>query len=288
MTRAEIDKKMDDIIKFAEVEKFIDTPVKRYSSGMYVKLAFSVAAHLDSEIMIMDEVLAVGDMNFQQKCIKKMRDVADEGRTVLYVSHNMSTIRQLCNRCIVLSHGKVIFNGDVEEAIACYMDEKETKLANHVDFADLHDNSKCGKQALLDHVDLDHGLSADAQRIGVKLGITSQKQGSFILKLRFLNQSGQPIGSMHVNPFTLCEGGNEVRFDLDLARLSKGRYTVELFLAEYKDGFQTQQDHVKEAFSFLVAINEFAYGVQWQPNRDGYAVLDYINATASMPKADAQ
>ena len=99
MTKAEIDAKMEQIIEFSEVREFIDTPVKRYSSGMYVKLAFSVAAHLDSEIMIMDEVLAVGDMAFQKKCLDKMRDAAkQEGRTVLYVSHNMDTIRQLCDR----------------------------------------------------------------------------------------------------------------------------------------------------------------------------------------------
>ena len=121
MTKAEIDAKMEDIIEFSEVREFIDTPVKLYSSGMYVKLAFSVAAHLDSEIMIMDEVLAVGDMAFQKKCLDKMREAANkEGRTVLYVSHNMSTIRQLCDRCIVLDKGKIVFDGDVEGAIRVY------------------------------------------------------------------------------------------------------------------------------------------------------------------------
>lgn len=126
MTKAEIDAKMEDIIEFSEVREFIDTPVKRYSSGMYVKLAFSVAAHLDSEIMIMDEVLAVGDMAFQKKCLDKMRDAAKkEGRTVLYVSHNMNTIRQLCDRCIVLDQGKVVFEGDVEKAISVYMRSNE-------------------------------------------------------------------------------------------------------------------------------------------------------------------
>lgn len=125
MTKVEIDAKIEDIIDFSEVREFIDTPVKRYSSGMYVKLAFSVAAHLDSEIMIMDEVLAVGDMAFQKKCLDKMRDAAkNEGRTVLYVSHNMNTIRQLCDRCIVLHKGKIIFEGDVEEAINIYMQSK--------------------------------------------------------------------------------------------------------------------------------------------------------------------
>lgn len=122
MTKAEIDAKMEEIIEFSEVREFIDTPVKRYSSGMFVKLAFSVAAHLDAEIMIMDEVLAVGDMAFQTKCLDKMRDAAkQEGRTVLYVSHNMNTIRQLCDRCIVLDKGKKIFEGEVEKAIQLYM-----------------------------------------------------------------------------------------------------------------------------------------------------------------------
>ena len=129
MTKAEIDRKFDQIVEFAEMEKFIDTPVKRYSSGMYVKLAFAVAAHLDSEILVMDEVLAVGDMKFQQKCLGKMGDAANsEGRTVLYVSHNMNTIRQLCTRCIVLDHGRVVFDGDTEAAIAVYM-EKNAEMS---------------------------------------------------------------------------------------------------------------------------------------------------------------
>ena len=121
MTKKEIDRKIEDIIEFSEVRQFIDTPVKRYSSGMYVKLAFSVAAHLDSEIMIMDEVLAVGDMAFQKKCLDKMNDVSRaEGRTILYVSHNMNTIRELCDRVVVLDHGKVTFDGGVEDGIAVY------------------------------------------------------------------------------------------------------------------------------------------------------------------------
>ncbi len=122
LSKAEIAERFDRIVEFSEVGQFIDTPVKRYSSGMNVKLGFSVAAHLDSEIMIMDEVLAVGDMSFQKKCIDQMRKAAeDEGRTILYVSHNMHTIRELCDRCIVLDHGKLIFDGDPEKAIELYL-----------------------------------------------------------------------------------------------------------------------------------------------------------------------
>lgn len=121
MTKNEIRSKIETIVDFSECRQFIDTPVKRYSSGMYVKLAFSVAAHLDSEIVIMDEVLAVGDMQFQQKCIAKMNEISrSEGKTILYVSHNMNTIRDLCDRCIVLDHGSVAFDGDVNKAIELY------------------------------------------------------------------------------------------------------------------------------------------------------------------------
>lgn len=129
MSKREVDAKINDIIEFSECEKFIDTPVKRYSSGMYVKLAFAVAASLDSEILVMDEVLAVGDMKFQEKCLGRMGDIAGgEGRTVLYVSHNMSTIRSLCTRCVVLEQGRVIFEGDVEAAVEVYLGQCRNEL----------------------------------------------------------------------------------------------------------------------------------------------------------------
>lgn len=136
MTKKEVDEKIESIIDFSECRQFIDTPVKRYSSGMYVKLAFAVASHLDAEIMIMDEVLAVGDMKFQKKCLGKMEDAsANEGKTVLYVSHNMSTIRNLCTRCVVLNKGQLIFDGEVEDAIAVYMDSSQQGMKTFYDFS---------------------------------------------------------------------------------------------------------------------------------------------------------
>ncbi|MEE1220143.1 MAG: ABC transporter ATP-binding protein, partial [Ruminococcus sp.] len=165
MTKAEIDAKMEEIIEFSEVREFIDTPVKRYSSGMFVKLAFSVAAHLDSEIMIMDEVLAVGDMAFQKKCLDKMRDAAKkEGRTVLYVSHNMNTIRQLCDRCVVLDKGKVLFEGDVEEAIDLYLG-KDSNSVSKIDLNILKRN-----QELVDGVKLTSISIADKNEWRIKVG----------------------------------------------------------------------------------------------------------------------
>jgi lipopolysaccharide transport system ATP-binding protein len=121
MTRAEIKRKFDEIVAFSEVEKFLDTPVKRYSSGMYVRLAFAVAAHLDPEILIIDEVLAVGDAGFQKKCLGKMDDAARGGRTVLFVSHNMAAVQSLCTRAIYLRDGQVVEDGPVSEAMVTYL-----------------------------------------------------------------------------------------------------------------------------------------------------------------------
>ncbi len=121
MTRAEVARKFDEIVDFAGVEKFIDTPVKRYSSGMYVRLAFAVAAHLDPEILVVDEVLAVGDAEFQKKCLGKMGDVAHEGRTVLLVSHNMGVIRNLCAQAVVLEQGHISAVGPADDAVSSYL-----------------------------------------------------------------------------------------------------------------------------------------------------------------------
>lgn len=122
MRRAEIKRQFDEIVAFAEVEKFIDTPVKHYSSGMYLRLAFAVAAHLEPEILLVDEVLAVGDAQFQKKCLGKMGDVAEQGRTVLFVSHNMAAIRTLCQRGILLNAGQVAHDGDISLSLLKYMD----------------------------------------------------------------------------------------------------------------------------------------------------------------------
>jgi lipopolysaccharide transport system ATP-binding protein len=121
MKKREIDRKFDEIVAFAEMEKFIDTPVKYYSSGMYVRLAFAVAAHLDPEILLVDEVLAVGDAAFQKKCLGKMGDVAKEGRTVLFVSHNMAAIENLCTRAFLLDNGRIIYSGDTRSVIQTYL-----------------------------------------------------------------------------------------------------------------------------------------------------------------------
>ena len=128
MTRQEIKKKYDEIVDFSGIERFIGTPVKRYSSGMYVRLAFAVAAHLEPEILVIDEVLAVGDTEFQKKCLGKMNEVADGGRTILFVSHNMGAVRKLCNKGIMLQQGQLAFNGDINSCVDFYL--KESNLGD--------------------------------------------------------------------------------------------------------------------------------------------------------------
>src|SRR5215468_3971739 len=145
MTRAEIARKFDEIVAFAEVERFFDTPVKRYSSGMYVRLAFSVAAHLEPEILVVDEVLAVGDAEFQKKCLGKMGEVAEGGRTVLFVSHNMSAVSHLCTRCVLLQDGHVGADGDVGSVIAKYMHAGSHLEQAAVSLTDYRDRSGDGR-----------------------------------------------------------------------------------------------------------------------------------------------
>ncbi len=149
MAKSEIRKKFDEIVDFAEVEQFLDTPVKRYSSGMYVRLAFAVAAHLEPEILIVDEVLAVGDSEFQKKCLGKMKDVAGQGRTVLFVSHNMAAIQNLCDKAIVMKKGQVDFPiGDVNNAVRHYM--RSVQESSKVDLKERKDRQGDGNIKFVD------------------------------------------------------------------------------------------------------------------------------------------
>ena len=127
MRKNEIDRKFDEIVAFAEVEKFLDTPVKRYSSGMYVRLAFGVAAHLETEVLLVDEVLAVGDAQFQKKCFEKMREIGKHGRTILFVSHNMSAVRSICKQALIIEQGKVVAHGEIDATVDRYLSRIDSR-----------------------------------------------------------------------------------------------------------------------------------------------------------------
>lgn len=244
MTRTQIESKMQDIIDFSEVKDFIDTPVKRYSSGMYIKLAFSVAAHLDSEIMIMDEVLAVGDVNFQKKCLDKMKETAQEkGKTVLYVSHNMSTIRQLCNRCVVLDEGKIIFEGDTEEAVRIYMGQ----YSNSPALVNLSEHSQPRSQGLIIEsiklLNYEEWKFQSNNKIRFEISLKSHKNLKNILFcIHITTLEGQVITVLNSKTNINCDENENITipYEADLSSLKPGQYCLvpELFtISEYGSRF---------------------------------------------------
>ena len=261
MTKAEIDSKIEQIIDFSEVRQFIDTPVKRYSSGMYVKLAFAVASHLDSEILIMDEVLAVGDVAFQKKCLDKMNQVSqDEGRTILYVSHNMDTIRQLCNRCIVMDHGKIIFNGDVEEAISVYSNtsklefvkERDLTEAKRYRFAEKSRNVGITK---IEFIDTDSNTYDNNGEIKFRLTWESKIEiPTTGLRVSFVTMSNACIASSFCSDCgKTVKGENHCDFTVPINNFAHGRYGIGLCLLEPKEGLGFfEHDIILSAFQIEI------------------------------------
>lgn len=235
MTRAEIDERIEDIIEFSECRKFIDTPVKRYSSGMNVKLGFSIAAHLNAEIMIMDEVLAVGDVAFQNKCIKKMREVANSGKTILYVSHNMATIRSLCDRCIVLSAGRLIYEGDVEEAISHYI--VSNREAGDAFDLSVSPRPRRTSQAVhmnrLEFLSGMKGVFSMGDSIRLRLSWSAKRKLDRLkLRIGVFTADQTAVGIAYTDPFVCEEGEHEQIFSLDVSRLLPGKYCLGLMMVE--------------------------------------------------------
>ena len=260
MTKEEIDAKMEDIIEFSEVREFIDTPVKRYSSGMYVKLAFSVSAHLDSEIMIMDEVLAVGDMAFQQKCLDKMRDAATvQGKTVLYVSHNMNTIRQLCDRCVVLDKGRIIFDGDVEAAIEVYLknaDDQFTPLVMLNERERPQNSTNRARMQSMHFFEKTDSAVVRGEQLKFKLEWTAKqalKGVRFRMIVRYRDDT--PVGLVQSDVICDAQPGDiqQTTFSFDTSMLADGKYflSIALFQSDMV-GNSVILDHVTRASSFEV------------------------------------
>ena len=289
MTKAEIDAKMGNIVEFSEVGDFIDTPVKRYSSGMYVKLAFSVAAHLDSEIMIMDEVLAVGDMAFQKKCLDKMRDAANkQGRTVLYVSHNMNTIRQLCDRCIVLDKGKIVFDGDVEEAIEVYIGESSSTSSQYLYSAQDH-TDKGSKSLTVKSLIMPHKGSSQIQpgeiveillKCEVRIPISNVK---FRFEIQYAD--GTVVGTvMSGNDVDFPEAGIcGVQLLFDTTHLVPGRYKADLVAYSTDDlGNDIYIDGIIPAMFFSIcSYDDIA---DWPHKYWGHVRLHSMNISRNYPE----
>ena len=287
MTKAEIDRKFDQIVEFAEMEKFIDTPVKRYSSGMYVKLAFAVAAHLDSEIMVMDEVLAVGDMKFQQKCLGKMGDAANsEGRTVLYVSHNMNTIRQLCTRCIVLDHGKVVFDGDVEKAIGLYM-SRTKKPALHNDCSGIPRN-QAGSDGQI-HINTVSLLHTDSPTYGQNSPVYAEVEydaakamQNIAFRMTVEAADKTVVGLATSKPcIQVAAGANKTGLTLLTDWLAPGKYIVKLTAYSVNQyGTNQMHDVVENSFSFeKVQEDGVNNGMAWNHTWWGFMLFPELTVS---------
>ena len=238
MRKREIDKKLDEIIDFSGVEKFIDTPVKRYSSGMYVRLAFAVAAHLDPEILVVDEVLAVGDAEFQKKCLGKMGDVSKkEGRTVLFVSHNMTAVRQLCTRGILLRNGEMVFEGTTEDTINEYlsfgMNIEETDLSKRTENRTGNHIAKFVKFEIFSNEKPTNSIKT-GDNISFKMTVKSTEDISDVhLSLTIESQWG--IKLIHTNTFlftgkklSLKKGSSVFLTSFDSIPLKPGKYFINL------------------------------------------------------------
>lgn len=261
MTKSEIDEKFDAIVEFSEVGKFIDTPVKRYSSGMFVRLAFAVASNLDPDILLVDEVLAVGDARFQKKCINKMKSIAESGKTILFVSHQMNTIRQLCDRVIVLKEGQVIYDGDVEGGIRIYNSEAYAEKLNHYDFAELPRPSgyNLDKAEILS-LDVLHNESCIYEAnepIELKLGIKTKVSDIGDLSFRILiwQADETPIEVAFTDTFANV---NDVReFGVEIAinkhNLAPGIYKATIILSGGTSKANSENlDYIYPAFVFEV------------------------------------
>lgn len=288
MTKSEIDRKFDEIVEFAEMAQFIDTPVKRYSSGMYVKLAFSVAAHLDSEIMIMDEVLAVGDAKFQNKCLGKMSDEAGSGgRTILYVSHNMSTIQRLCNRVIVLDHGKVVYNGNTEGGVARYL-AVNREDSTHSYLEDVERNKMCKLKAKMLEAYFpgkDNNLFLQNDRIHFTLvWKTNADVDNLVLRIYLNHMTSAPVGFSSI-PFGNCKAGNtySTEIELDMNHVIPGSYYIGCEFHEIdSSGTAVWHDYIQNMLQLEILENQqiifsnadHTNKVQWNHSSWGSVRLD--------------
>ena len=280
MRKKEIDAKLEDIIEFSECRQFIDTPVKRYSSGMYVKLAFAVAAHLDSEIMVMDEVLAVGDMAFQKKCLDKMNDVSrSQGRTILYVSHNMNTIRQLCKRCIVLDHGELIYDGDVEEGIRRYMDAGEASFEKKIDLAAASRSRGISRRILFASAEIHRDNNVYTCQESMEITFTLEAEGSqenvrFMMILFY--QDGTRIGKTESEDFSVHQGLNTVSVSVPNDGLADGSYYYEISILQRSRSFAREKcDCVPNVIPFSIHNTEVfgVKGERWRSNYWGHIMM---------------
>lgn len=235
MTRREIKKQFDSIVDFAEVESFLNVPVKRYSSGMYVKLAFAVAAHLESEILIMDEVLAVGDSHFHKKCLGKINEISKKGRTIFFVSHNMATVRSICNQGILLDKGSLVMQGPLEKCIQSYLEDPLAMTGSLWEGRSGNDSFYVSRLQIRSKEE-DAALFDRAASGTIEIEMTAEKDlNDLIFMLNFYSIHGQMLMQRKVAPnlaehfvFDLKKGTYQVSLDIDFSLFTEGTYFLEI------------------------------------------------------------
>jgi len=256
MNKKETAAKLDEIVEFSEISQFIDTPVKRYSSGMYVKLAFAVAAHLDPDILICDEVLAVGDVAFQKKCLAKMGDVARGGRAVLYVSHNMRTVADLCNRAVYLENGKLTYDGTVARAMDLYAGSGLRSVERDLDSIPRPRNRgeimRMLKMRILDNTTMEYEQDSTVSfTLTTRVNIDEPN-----CRIRFIlfSHNSAPVATSQCPPFEVKKG--EVftrRFDVPIAPMAPGEYSIKIqLIGSRNDGRATYYDTILDAGRMVI------------------------------------
>ncbi len=237
MSRAEITRKFDEIVAFAEVERFVDTPVKRYSSGMYMRLAFAVAANMEPEILVVDEVLAVGDIAFQRKCLGKMTDVAKHGRTVLFVSHNMEAVRKLCQSALLMDDGRILAEGPVSSVIESYLSQSSKSQLTY-ELPPPTEPVTPG-YAITATVEDEQGRSAVSIPVGkpwqvrVRFRICAPLE-HFIIGMGIMTPAETSLRTTWTDPRPIAPGEYDVVFYEPTLWLEPGRYTLAIGLSEYE------------------------------------------------------
>jgi len=266
MTQREIRRKFDEIVSFAEVERFLDTPVKRYSSGMYVRLAFAVAAHLEPEILIIDEVLAVGDASFQEKCLGKMKDVAVGGRTVLFVSHNMSAVMQLTQRAIVLSAGKVEYIGNSTEAVEIYTRASRSSMVTQFDVGAARRPFRGTEEAKIVSLMFDRQFAhfKFMEPLEFKVRVLGMRPVSKLrVSITVFSVNGSPVGSGFSQELEAPGSGEERDFLVRLPpiRLAPGTYFCSVSIGRGNNLTSTvEYDTVADTMYFEVSPEETESG----------------------------
>ena len=291
MRKAEITRKMDEIIAFSSVERYVDTPVKRYSSGMYVRLAFAVAAHLDPEILILDEVLAVGDTEFQNKCLGKIKDISSQGRTVLFVSHNMGSIQNLCNRGLLLNNGEVVFDGKATDAVSEYV--ARAINFNSANFIEIKSDHRAGgtfneiqvvSLELLEGFQFNQYATNDEMNVELTL-FGNQSIDNFRIAFGIYTIQEEGVAAHFTEPkFSIKKGETKkINLKINNHQLAKGQYYFNFAIGKGNEETGVREfDIVMKTLFFEIAYTDkdHAKGIMmW--DQQGWGKINFQNVVAS-------